>query len=372
MLDMALKNLWARKSRTVLVILGVVVCVFLINTVDGMLSEMRADLERDIERYAGRVYLRQPGSGYPPFGSSVPEQVIEEAMAHPAVAPDQSTPLLLLVLVPADNPMDDADIVGIGLTPGKEGIYIGEAAAAAGVISLQGTSEDSVLLGAEAANHYGVSVGQSLDLKGERATVAGVLTEQKVDNVDRAVVMQLAFAQRAFGKEGVVSAGLLKPARTGHSPTLTADLMARFPRLEVATDAMIGEEARQALDMPNQFMGMISWSVFAAAILMVANVMLVAVRERTKEIGTLMALGMRPRTLMLTVLYEALTLTIAGGVVGIALTVPAAYLGDWTWILSYGEVVKVGALILIAGCLAALYPAYRAIRISPVEALRYE
>ena len=53
MLDMALSNLWARKSRTVLVVLGVVVCVFLINTVDGMLSEMNADLERDMARQTG-------------------------------------------------------------------------------------------------------------------------------------------------------------------------------------------------------------------------------------------------------------------------------------------------------------------------------
>ncbi|MFC1935515.1 ABC transporter permease [Chloroflexota bacterium] len=369
---MALKNLWARKSRTMLVVLGVVVCVVLINTVDGMLSAMKSDLERDMARHEGRMYLRQPGSGYPPFGSNVAESVIQEALAHPDIDLNESTALLLLVIVPADNPMDDADVAGIGIMPGKEAAYTDYTPAAAGVNTLQGTPEDSVILGADAANYYGTSVGQQLDVNGEWATVVGILARRKVDNIDRAVLMHLSFAQRIFGKEGVVSAALLKPKEPGHSETLASDLSARFPKLEIATEANIKQEASKALEMPNQFMGMISWAVFAAAILMVTNMMLVAVRERTREIGTLTALGMRPRTVMLTILYEALVLTTAGGVIGIALTVPAAYLGGWTWILSYGEVAKVSILILLAGGLAALYPAYRATRISPVEALRYE
>jgi putative ABC transport system permease protein len=145
-----------------------------------------------------------------------------------------------------------------------------------------------------------------------------------------------------------------------------------FPRFEVATDVDIRSEASRTLDMPNRFMGMISWTVFLAAIVMVTNVMLIAVRERTREIGTLAALGVRPTIVMLTILYESLVLTAIGGVLGIGLTVPVAYAGDWAWILSYQEVVKVAFLVLIAGVLAALYPAYRATRVSPVEALRYE
>ena len=372
MLDMALNNLWARKSRTVLVVLVVVVCVFLINTVDGMLSEMKADLERDMERQAGKLYLRQPGSGYPPFGSNLPEAVAQEALAHPDIDPAQSTPLLLLVIVPADNPMDHANVAGVGIIPGKERVYTGEGAAAAGADTLKGAPENAVILGADAASYYGVSVGHTLDINGETAQVVGVLARQKIENVDTAVLMPLSFAQRAFGKEGMVSAVLLTPRAPDQADALVSDLAARFPKLEVATDDAIREEAGKALEMPNQFMNMISWTVFAAAILMVTNVMLIAVRERTKEIGTLTALGMRPRTLLLTILYEALFLTTIGGALGIALTVPAAYLADWTWILSYNEVIKVSVLILLAGGLAALYPAYRATRISPIEALSYE
>ncbi len=372
MLDMALSNLWARKSRTVLVVLVVVVCVFLITTVDGMLSNMKADLERDMARQEGRLYLRQAGSGYPPFGSSLPEDVVREALAYPGVNAAESTPLLLLVIVPSDGPMDPASVAGVGITPGKESVYTGKAPAATGADTLQGAPENAVILGAAAAAHYSASLGQMLDINGETAQVVGVLANQKTDSIDTAVLMPLSFAQRAFGKEGMVSAALLTPGTPSPADDLVSDLAARFPKLEVAANAAIREEAGKAMDMPNQFMSMISWTVFAAAILVVTNVMLIAVRERTKEIGTLAALGMRPRTLLLTILYEALFLTIVGGALGIALTVPAAQLADWTWILSYNEVVKVGVLILLAGGLAALYPAYRATRVSPVEASRYE
>jgi len=372
MLDMAAKNIWARKSRSILVVLGVTVCVFLINTVDGMLSEMKAELERDLERNASRMYLRQSGSGYPPFGSILSETVVRDVLARPDIDPANTTPVLFLVLVSADNPRDNASVAGVGILPGTETAYIGDTPAASGTNTLEGASPNAVVLGEDAASYYVVSVGQELNIRGETAKVVGILAKRKIENVDRAVLMPLSFAQRAFGKEGVVSAVLLTPRDPGVKEALASKLAARFPKLEVATEATIKEEASGRLEMPNQFMGMISWTVFAAAILMVANVMLVAVRERTREIGTLAALGMRPMSIVFTVLYEALVLTMIGGVLGIALTVPAAYIAGWTWILSYEEVIKVGVLILLAGGFAALYPSYRAARISPVEALHYE
>ncbi len=372
MLDIALKNLWARKSRTALVVLGVVVCVFLINTVDGMLSEMNNSLKGDMARVAGKIYLRQSGSGYPPFASSLSEATAREALTTPGVDADESTPVLLLSLVPADNPMDLAEVIGVGVTPGKERAYLDQVTASAGVITLEGAPANAVILGINAADYYGAAVGDTVDINGEVGQVAGILARRRIGSIDQAALMPLQFAQNAFSKEGLVSFALLTIEDPGQTQTVASALAGMFPRFEVATDADIRDEASKMLDMPNRFMGMISWTVFLAAIVMVTNVMLIAVRERTREIGTLAALGVRPGTVMLTVLYEALILTAAGGVLGIVLTVPAAYAADWAWILSYQEVVKVAFLVLIAGGLAALYPAYRATRVSPVEALRYE
>ncbi|MBI4859545.1 MAG: ABC transporter permease [Candidatus Riflebacteria bacterium] len=109
----------------------------------------------------------------------------------------------------------------------------------------------------------------------------------------------------------------------------------------------------------------------------VMNIMLVSVTERTREIGTRMAIGARRRDILLQFLLEASTLTGAGGVAGIALGVLAgqglkllipglpAMVPLWSVVLGFSFSVGVG---LIFG----LWPAMRASRMNPVEALRYE
>ena len=372
MFDLAVKNLWARKTRTVLVVLAVAVCVFLINTVDGMLSNMNADRARDLDRQSGSLYLRQAGSGYPPFGSTMPESTAARAVAHPAADPSRSTPLLLTVIVPPDDPMVLAEVLGVGLVPGAEAAYLGAARAATGSVSLLGAGDNALILGALAAKYYDVGVGDTVNVNGEPGSVTGVIERRGIENVDDAVLMALPFAQRAFGREGLASVAMVKPRDAAEAATLAADLSAWFPRLEVAIDADIRDEVGRTMDMPNRFMGMISWTVFVVAIVMVTNVMLTAVRERTREFGTLAALGARPVVVLMTVMMEAFILMAIGGAVGISAAVPAAHMMGWTWVLSVQEVLKVGVLVVVGGGLAALYPAYRATRISPVEALRYE
>ncbi len=64
-------------------------------------------------------------------------------------------------------------------------------------------------------------------------------------------------------------------------------------------------------------------------------------------------------------------LSLSGGALGALAAVPTAYIFDWTWILTWGEILRVASLVLIAGLLAGVYPAYRAARAYP-QALRYD
>ncbi|MCX6550692.1 MAG: ABC transporter permease [Acidobacteria bacterium] len=121
----------------------------------------------------------------------------------------------------------------------------------------------------------------------------------------------------------------------------------------------------------------------------VMNIMLVSVTERTREIGVRKALGARRRHIMLQFLLEALVITFTGGIAGIVLAwilVHAAgvrpFLGDLIGdptggtdihlVLTPDVVVSATAILIVTGVLSGLWPAWRASRLDPIEALRYE
>ena len=108
----------------------------------------------------------------------------------------------------------------------------------------------------------------------------------------------------------------------------------------------------------------------------IANVMLVSVTERTREIGIRMAVGGRGRDILFQFLTEAVLLASVGGVIGLSLGVGVskwmAAKGDWPTLLS--PAVMLGTVLAagLAGVVAGFYPALRASRLDPIEALRFE
>ena len=106
----------------------------------------------------------------------------------------------------------------------------------------------------------------------------------------------------------------------------------------------------------------------------IMNIMLVSVTERVREIGIRMAVGARGRDILTQFLSEAVLISIAGGAVGILLGGGIAHwvagLAGWPTIISQGSVVLAFGTSAFVGIFFGFYPAYRASKLDPIQALR--
>ncbi len=108
----------------------------------------------------------------------------------------------------------------------------------------------------------------------------------------------------------------------------------------------------------------------------IMNIMLVSVTERIKEIGIRMAVGAREKDILVQFLIEAIVLSLVGGLIGILLgvaaTKTASLLTQWPTLVSFGSIILAFSFAALIGIFFGLYPAKKASKLDPIEALRYE
>jgi putative ABC transport system permease protein len=139
-------------------------------------------------------------------------------------------------------------------------------------------------------------------------------------------------------------------------------------------------EMLQAEEESSRILTMLLAAIASVSLLVggigIMNIMLVSVTERTREIGLRMAVGARGRDILTQFLVEAVTLSLIGGALGIALGVGGsyaiAYLAQWRTMISSQAILLAFAFAAGVGVFFGFYPARKAAGLNPIEALRYE
>ena len=140
------------------------------------------------------------------------------------------------------------------------------------------------------------------------------------------------------------------------------------------------EEIAAAATATSRIMGLLLGAIASVSLLVggigIMNIMLVSVTERTREIGIRMAVGAHSKDILLQFLIEAVTLSSMGGIIGIVLGLTASKIlssvAGWPTLVSVNSIVVSFVFSAAVGIFFGFYPAQKASRLDPIEALRYE
>jgi len=234
------------------------------------------------------------------------------------------------------------------------------------------------MVGRRMAEVLSLEVGDTLRILDGTFRVVGIY-ETGVAFEDSGVVVSLRDAQRLAGRPHQVSMYTIKLRDPKRAEAVLENLEANFPEINATLSSELAE-VMPDLENMDMMVGQISFLAMLVGGLGMLNTMLMSVLERTREIGVLRSLGWRRRQVIGMILTEALALGIVGGVCGAVLGVAIAW--GTTQIQGVGGMLEpqystglfLQALVvaLATGGLGGLYPAWRATRMRPVEALRYE
>ena len=250
------------------------------------------------------------------------------------------------------------------------------------IVLTNGTTYNSgneVIIGKTASQSLNKSIGDTISISNQTFKIVGTYeTGNFMD--DRGVVMSLSKLQNLTGDTGEVSLILVKASDSTSATDLANTIEEKYSN-ELSTSTSLS-----GMDRMNNGLDVISsgsWAVSLLAVLVggivVVVTMMKAVSERTREIGVLRAIGWTKQRIMIMILGESLVLSVIAVVIGLVIGIGIVELIATTNIMRGIEpafsaylLLKGIGVALFLGLIGGIYPAYRASKLAPTEALRYE
>jgi putative ABC transport system permease protein len=392
----AWRSLASNRMRTLLTMLGMIIGTGAVVAVLGIGEGAKSSVEGRIRSLGSNLLMVRPsfvaGGGGVRSGSAqtLTQRDAEALLALEGVsaaAPEMNASAQLRYLSKNQN----ASVVGV--TPAYFDVRALPVLSGVTISDLDEQRRSRVVvIGANVAEElYGGAspLGTRLQINGNAFRVMGVLGAKGsgMGSPDDSVFVPLSSHESAlFGKDFLSSISLqLASEDQAASVVSQIEQLLRLRhrlRSEQASDFEVRSQA-EMLQTMGQITGTFTTllgSIAAVSLIVggigIMNIMLVSVRERTREIGVRMAVGARRGDIMRQFLFEAVAVSLAGGAIGVGIGYGTAQLlarfGEWQTIVPPYAIGLALAVSIVIGIAFGVGPARRAARLDPVEALRFE
>jgi putative ABC transport system permease protein len=374
-------GLRTRRLRAALSALGIAIGIAAMVAVLGISDSSKSDLIATLDRLGTNLLRVAPGQTVFGENAELPEQA---GSMIGRIGPVESVSAVEGVdaTVRRTNYIPEEETGGISVSAADLNVLttLGATLASGVFLDTATARYPAVVLGSKAAERLGIDrPGVNVWLGGQWFTVIGILDPVELaPDLDSAALIGLPIAKELFGAEGSASTIYVRsnPDDTDEvRSVLGATANPEHPEeVEVSrpSDAL---EARAAAKtaFTSLFLGLGAVALLVGGV-GIANVMVISVLERRSEIGLRRALGATKGHIRLQFLTESLMLAGIGGAAGVALgaLITAVYASNRGWEAVVPWYVPIGgiAAAIAIGAIAGLYPAVRAARLAPTEALR--
>ena len=400
LLKMAFRDLGRNKRRSVLSALAVSMGAALLLLIASVLrGEMQGAIENTIKLQSGHLQIR--AASYDENKVSLkwqdlianPDQVIQQVRALPQVV--TATPRLFATGILTLG-QDSRGVQVIGIDPASSASQVFRQGLIAGGF-ITPDDREGILVGKPLAEKFKIGVGDKVnllvntsngDVNQQLFTVRGIYTTNTSAYDEGTVFMPLAKAQTITNTENHASTIFVMLKDQEQANAVAAALQS--PGYKILTWQKMNELIVQTEQFANAYMVIFYLIILGITATVVTNTLVMAVFERTREIGVLSAIGMKGRRIMAQFLTEAGMLATAGAIGGLILgSLMAAYFSRYGLPIDVGKMGLTGILMTVTiyshltvqdavnltiatyviTLLASLYPAVLAARLEPVEAL---
>ncbi len=385
---LAFRNLWARKTRTLVTASGIALGIAAMLAVSVMAASTAQSLKDFFAQSSGRANLAITEAGS--SGEGLPARALLRVRAVDGVQDAVGSTLNRVSLLTKDK---SVPIAISGIDPESDRRVRTYKLASGQFVETRTKAHNAILVGKFAAD-YDIALGDTITLRLTDGTddefkVIGLLTDEGAGRLENGSIAftNLQVAQDVFGRGNrvdqidVVATPDIAGSQerlNGLKDTLQQELGDKFT---VSFPASTGESISQAVSGLNLGLSFFSMIALFVGMLLIYNTFQMTVAERTHEIGVLRSIGASKGQVLRLVLTEAVFLGVIGSAVGIGiglfLSIPlvrvmSAMFGIplETFIVPPEGLIQAGLVGLIATLIAALMPAWQASRISPTEALR--